>query len=91
MILELYDDVRTLDVPTRLAKVIYSHIGLGQIQDGVACTQRDLAELLGVTTVSIGSALRQLERLDLVKAGYRRVTVGNRAKLKAWLEDSGTS
>ena len=84
-ILELYDDARTLGVAARLAKVIYLHTGQGQIPNGVACLQRDLAELLAVSQVSIGTALKELEKEGLVKAGYRCVTVPDKAKLKAWL------
>lgn len=85
-LLELYDDARTLSVPARLAKVVYTHLGRGQVPDGVACLQRELAELLGVSQVSIGTALRELERLGLVEAGYRCVRVPDKDKLKAWLQ-----
>lgn len=84
-LLELYDDARTLGVAARLAKVIYLHTGQGQMPNGVACLQRDLAALLGVSQVSIGTALKELEKAGLVEAGYRCVTVPDKAKLKAWL------
>jgi len=88
---ELYEDSRTLTVSGRLAKVIYLHAGRGAIPDGVACLQRDLAALLGVSQVSIGNALKDLERAGLIKAGYRCVTVPDKARLKVWLKTSGTA
>lgn len=88
-LMELYDDSRTLGVTARLAKVIYVHLGRGELPNGVACLQRELAELLGVSLVSIGNALRELERADLVETGYRRVTVPSKARLKVWLRKSG--
>jgi CRP-like cAMP-binding protein len=85
-VLELYDDARTLGVPARLAKVIHQHAGRGGLPGGVACLQRELAEILGVSQVSIGNALRELEKLGLVEAGYRCVMVPDTERLRAWLE-----
>ncbi len=90
-LLELYDDVRTLGITTRLAKVVYVHAGRGRLADGVACLQRDLAELLGVSQVSIGNSLRELEKAELVQAGYRCVKVPDKARLKAWLRKAGAT
>lgn len=90
-VLELYDDARTLNVAARLAKVIYVHCGRGELPDGVICLQRDLAEMLGVSKVAVGQAMRDLEKLGLVQSGYRRILVPDRAKLKAWLRKSGAA
>lgn len=90
-VLELYDDARTLPVAARLAKVLYVHTGRGEVPDGVACVQRELAELLGVTTVAVGNAMKALEREGLVEPGYRRVIVPDKAQLKAWLRKSGAA
>ena len=87
-VLELYDDALTLGVTARLAKVIHIHMGCGELADGVACRQRDFAELLGVTEVSIGNALKELEKAGLVETGYRYVRVPDKAKLEAWLRKS---
>lgn len=89
--LELYDDARTLSVAARLAKVIYVHTGRGELPDGVTCLQRELAELLGVSTVAIGKAMRALEGAGLVRSGYRRVIVPDKSRLKAWLRNSGAA
>ena len=88
-ILELYDDARTLGITVRLGKVIYVHAGRGELADGVACLQRDFAEILGVTQVSIGTSLKELEREGLVETGYRCVKVPSKTNLKAWLQKSG--
>lgn len=88
-LLELYDDARSLGVTVRLGKLVYIHAGRGELADGVACLQRDLAELLGVSLVSIGTALKELEKEGLVETGYRCVRVPDKARLKAWLLKSG--
>lgn len=90
-VLELYDDARTLNVAARLAKVIYVHAGRGALPKGVACLQSDLAELLGVSKVAVGKAMRELESAGLVQSGYRQVIVPDKAKLKAWLRRSGAA
>jgi len=87
-VLELYDDALTLGVTARLAKVIHIHMGCGELADGVACRQRDFAELLGVTEVSIGNALKELEKSGLVETGYRYVKVPDKTRLQAWLRNS---
>jgi CRP/FNR family transcriptional regulator len=88
-VLELYDDARTLNVTARLAKVIYVHMGRGEVANGVACIQSELADLLGVSKVAVGKAMRELEGSGLVQSGYRQIIVPNKAKLKAWLRKSG--
>ena len=90
-VLELYDDARTLNVTARLAKVIYVHTGRGKLANGVACLQRDLAELLGVSQVAVGKAMRELEGAGLVQSGYRQILVPNKGKLKSWLRRSGAA
>ncbi|HAH09793.1 MAG TPA: hypothetical protein DCL54_03445 [Alphaproteobacteria bacterium] len=90
-VLELYDDARTLNVTARLAKVIYVHTGRGELPDGVACLQRDLAELLGVSKVAVGKAMRDLEKAGLIQSGYRQIIVPNKSKLKVWLRKSGAA
>lgn len=90
-VLELYDDARTLNVTARLAKVIYVHTGRGKLANGVACLQRDLAELLGVSRVAVGKAMRELESAGLVQSGYRQIIVPNKGKLKSWLRRSGAA
>lgn len=90
-VLELYDDARSLPIAVRLAKVIYVHCGRGEAPNAVACLQRDLAELLGVSQVSIGTALKELEKADLVEPGYRCVRVPDKSRLLAWLRKEGAN
>lgn len=90
-LMELYEDARTLSIPQRLAKLLYVHVGRGEMPDGVACLQRDLAALLGVTHVSISTALRELESADLIAARYRCIEVPNKERLGVWLRNAGAA
>jgi CRP-like cAMP-binding protein len=85
-LLELYDAARTFGVLARLAKILYIHTGRGDLENGVNCRQRDLADLLGVSEVSIGNALKVLENSGLIKNGYRCVLVPNKPNLESWLK-----
>lgn len=89
--MELYEDARTLTIPQRLAKVLYLHRGRGSVPDGIACVQRDLAALLGVTQVSIGTAIKELESQRLANAGYRCIKVPDKKRLGIWLRKTGAA
>jgi CRP/FNR family cyclic AMP-dependent transcriptional regulator len=83
--LELLDDFRRLPLPALTAKVLLT---LPPSEEGsalVACNQADLAATLGVSRVSIGKALAQLQKAGLVVLGYRTITIRDRAVLKSWL------
>lgn len=90
-LLDLYHDARTLSVPMRLAKLLLIHVGRGKIANGVACLQRDLSELLGVSSVSVSTALKELENAGLVASGYRQIIVPDKASLEAWLSKSNAT
>lgn len=88
-LMELYDDMRTLAVTERLAKVLWYHAGRGEIADGVACLQRDLADVLGVSQMAISKSLKQLENAGLIETGYRCVRIRNKSRLEVWLRKAG--
>jgi len=85
---ELYEDARTLTVSGRLAKVLYLHTGRGALPNGVACLQRDLAALLGVSQVSIGTSLKELERNGMIEVGYRCIKIPDKPRLKTWIKNA---
>lgn len=83
MAFDRIDADRTLSLPDRLA-----HVLLGMEADSdhdVACTQQQLADLIGVSRVSLGSALRQLEKSGAVAGSYGRIRIVDRALLEARL------
>jgi len=79
--LERIDADRTLTLPDRLAQAL---LGMEADSDAdVACTQQQLADLIGVSRVSLGSALRQLEKSGAVAGSYGRIRIVDRALLEA--------
>ena len=88
--LDFMDDLRRLPLPVRTAKLIASMVRSAQ-QDGyVECNQADLAFTLGVSRVSIGKVLGDLQQAGLLKLGYGQIEIPNRARLYDWIEEGST-
>lgn len=83
MLTQRVDADRNLTLPDRLVQVLLS---MDADSDGeVACTQQQLADLIGVSRVSLGGALRQLEKGGAVAGGYGHVRIVDRAALQGRL------
>lgn len=83
--LELLDDFRRLPLPALTAKLLLTLPPSKEDPALVECNQADLAFTLGVSRVSIGKALAQLQRAKLLVLGYRTIRITDRAVLKSWL------
>lgn len=83
--LELLDDLRRLPLPALTAKLLLTLPPSETNPAQVPCNQADLAFSLGVSRVSIGKALAQLQKAGLVALGYRTITIRDRAALQRWL------
>jgi CRP/FNR family cyclic AMP-dependent transcriptional regulator len=83
--LELLDDFRRLPLPALTAKLLLALPPSKADLTLVACNQADLAFTLGVSRVSIGKALAQLQKAGLLVLGYRMITIRDRAALKRWV------
>ncbi|WP_160752105.1 Crp/Fnr family transcriptional regulator [Qipengyuania algicida] len=67
--------------PARIAGLLANMAGEESGTASIAVTQQELADLLGVTRATANAALRELERLALIKRGYGSVTISDRARL----------
>ena len=67
--------------PARIAGLLANMAGDDPGTASVAVTQQELADLLGVTRATANAALRELERLALVRRGYGSVVIPDRARL----------
>ena len=85
-VMEFMDDLRRLPLKIRLAKMILS-MNEGSKELGVVkATQSDLAFALGVTRVSIGTALGVLQDNKLIRIGYGQITILDLHALESWVE-----
>jgi len=64
----------------RLAQVLLSMESDGD--QAVTCTQQQLADLIGVSRVSLGMAVRQLEKAGAIAGGYGKVRIVDRTLLE---------
>lgn len=85
-LLEILDSIRRLPLLERTASSLNSLLTTSNCSSSISCTQDELAYNLGVSRVSIGKALRELERQELIQLGYRKINFPNRIKFKQWHE-----
>lgn len=83
--LDFMDDLRSLPLKARVAKVIIRRNESSSGKSMVRANQSDLAYLLGVSRVSIGKALGELQSQGLIKLGYGRIEIPDPSALKAWI------
>jgi CRP/FNR family transcriptional regulator, cyclic AMP receptor protein len=80
---ERVDAERTMSLPDRLAHALLSmECATGE---SIACTHQQLGDLIGVSRVSLGVALRQLEKNGAIAGSYGKVRIVDRAMLEARL------
>lgn len=83
----LLDDMRMLSPEVRLARLIVRMREADPGSDRIEYLQEDLAGMLGVSTVTLAKALRELVRYDLVRPGYGHIRVGDPLRLAAWIDE----
>lgn len=54
--------------------------------DALTITQQEMADLMGVSRVTLGQALGRLQAENLIERGYGRIRLVDRARLAQWLE-----
>ncbi|MEH6702488.1 Crp/Fnr family transcriptional regulator [Parasphingorhabdus sp.] len=79
---DLIESSRSLSVPQRLAVALLQLCGDQGDGTEIMVTQQDLADLVGVSRVSLGKALARLQGVGLVEPGYGSVTIRDRAALR---------
>ncbi|MEO0368419.1 MAG: Crp/Fnr family transcriptional regulator [Pseudomonadota bacterium] len=82
-ILEFMDDLRRLPLEVRVAKFIFNAVDDSR---SISVKQQDLSFTFGVSRVSMGKALKRLERLGLLTLGYGKIDLPDENRLQAWLE-----
>ena len=83
--LDFMDDLRRLPLPVRTAKLILTMSHSSKEADVVRCNQSDLAYTLGVSRVSIGKVLSDLQKIELLKLGYGEIRIRDKAVLTRWV------
>lgn len=85
MAVEMLDDIRALPVEGRLGKLLGKMIDADTESGQIECLQEDLANILGVSSMTIAKALSVLRRKGLVTTGYRRIQIPDIERLREWV------
>ena len=87
-LLEFLDNLRRLPLSVRVAKLLLANTrgATGEIE--INCRQDELALTFGVTRVSIGKVIAELQAEGLVRSGYRKLRVPDVGQLRRWVEEN---
>ena len=86
ILLELLDAIRRLPILERTAKVLLSMSYVSGGSNSLRGRQDDLAYTIGVTRVSLGKALKQLNDLGLIQIGYGKIIIVDQLELMNWVD-----
>lgn len=84
-LLDFMDDLRRLPLPVRVAKTLLSIAGSARISGTIRTRQDDLAFALGVSRVSVGKVLQELQAQGLIELGYGCIHLCGEQELRAWV------
>lgn len=90
-LLEMLDAFRRLPLRERTAKTLVTMMpshktaAVGTTQK-ILCRQTELANMLGVTRVSLNRVLQQLAALSLIEIGYGYIEIPNAQRFKSWVD-----
>lgn len=84
--IEMLDDSRILPTRVRLAKMILRMAKASPLKGVVPGKQEELAQILGLSTVSVIQNLKLLAAEGLIETGYRQIRVPDIDQLEAWVE-----
>lgn len=88
--LAMLDDIRTLAPAVRLGRLIIRMHQAAEGSDRLDFLQEDFAGMLGISTVTLAKALRQLTRHGFIATGYRHIRISDPVKLATWLREHET-
>lgn len=85
ILLESMDAIRRLPVLERCAKLLLIMSYTAKMHRNIPVKQEELANTVGVSRVSMGKALKELQNLGLIELGYGTLHIPDRAALVNWL------
>ena len=83
--IEMLDDFRILPTRVRLAKMILRMAQASPLDGVVLCKQEELAQIVGLSTVSVIQNLKLLAAEGLIATGYRQIKVLDLDRLELWI------
>lgn len=88
--LNFIDDVKRLPVFLHTAVIVEQLLDASDDPHIISWSQSDIALAVGSSRVSVGKALKELERRKLIKLGYAQIEVPDVERFTAWVDDQRT-
>jgi CRP/FNR family transcriptional regulator len=85
--LDYIGDAVRQPIEVRAAKLILDICNSSSSNSTIVCRQIDLAHALGVSRVSIGKALKELDNKQLIEVGYGKITIPSQTDLASYIHD----
>jgi CRP-like cAMP-binding protein len=83
--IDMWDDTRLLSANARTARMLLRLLDSSTEPARIALRQEELAQLVGVTAVTIAGTLKRLTKEGLIRTGYGVIHIPDRAALAAWV------
>ena len=80
------DDARLFSSEVRIAKMLLRMAGTVAASQTVECRREDLAQIVGLSSVTVIQTLQQLASLGLVRLGYRHIHVPDVPGMERWVQ-----
>ncbi len=87
--IEFAEDLRRLPLPVHTAKQVAQMAQWSTGASRIRITQTGLAQILGISRVAMGTALKALVSAGLIRTGYGHIEIPDGRALRAWLEKHG--
>ena len=84
-LLDVLDSMRRLGLRERVAKTLYSMDLTAGLNGHIQCRQADLADMIGVSRVSLSKALKDLSDRGLITLGYGSIAFPDPDRFRDWV------
>lgn len=84
-LLDVLDSMRRLGLRERVAKILYTMDLTAGLTGQVRCRQSDLAEMIGVSRVSLSKVLKDLSERGLIELGYGCISFPDPDTFRGWV------
>lgn len=88
--LNYIDDIKRLPIHVHTAVVLEQMLDASEDAHAISWSQADIALAVGSSRVSVGKALKQLEREGLISQKYARIEIADARALATWIQAART-
>ncbi|NNL87821.1 MAG: Crp/Fnr family transcriptional regulator [Marinicaulis sp.] len=86
VVIEILDAMRRLPVRERTAKILFLTVQTMGAAEHLQIRQTEIAQMLGVSRVTMNRALQELSQLGLIAIGYGEIKIVDVAQFNDWID-----